>query len=341
MRVDDFDFVLPPEAIAQEPRPRGESRLLRLAAHGAERHRRVADLPEILRPGDLLVLNDTRVIPSRLFGTRAPGGGEVELLLVEPAAGGDPRRWIALTKPGRKTRTGAKISFPGLEAEVEATREDGSRIVVFSEDPWPHLERLGHMPLPPYIERSDTAADRERYQTVYSAAPGAIAAPTAGLHFTREILDALARRGVESTTLTLHVGLGTFKPMKAQDVEDHVMEAERYEVPPSAADAVARTRARGGRVVAVGTTATRTLETVADGGGLISPGSGRTALFITPGFEFRVVDALLTNFHLPRSTLLLLVSAFAGREAILAAYEEAIREGYRFYSYGDAMLLER
>ena len=341
MRVDDFDFELPPEAIAQEPRPRGESRLLRLAAAGAARHRRVADLPEILRPGDLLVLNDTRVIPSRLFGKRAAGGGEVEVLLVEPAPGGDARRWIALTKPGRKTRVGAAVEFPGLAAEVEQVREDGSRIVLFSEDPWPHLERLGHMPLPPYIERGDTAADRERYQTVYSAKAGAIAAPTAGLHFTREILGALVERGVETTTLTLHVGLGTFKPMKAERVADHVMEAERYEVPEAAAAAVERTRARGGRVVAVGTTATRTLETVAAGEGLISPGSGRTALFITPGFEFRVVDALLTNFHLPRSTLLLLVSAFAGREAILAAYAEAIEEGYRFYSYGDAMLLER
>lgn len=341
MRVDDFDFELPPEAIAQEPRPRGTSRLLRLSATGAERHRTVADLPEILAPGDLLVLNDTRVIPSRLFGRREPGGGELEVLLVEPAPGGGPERWIALTRPGKKTRPGARIVFDGLEAEVEAAREDGSRVLRFSADPRPHLDRLGHVPLPPYIERGDTAEDRERYQTVYSRSEGAIAAPTAGLHFTAGLLAALEQRGIETTTLTLHVGLGTFKPMKVDQVADHRMDAERYEVPPAAAAAVARARERGGRVVAVGTTATRTLETVARDGGRIAPGSGRTDIFITPGFAFRVVDVLLTNFHLPRSTLLLLVSAFAGRDAILAAYAEAIREGYRFYSYGDAMLLER
>lgn len=341
MRVDDFDFELPPEAIAQEPRPRGSSRLLRLAALGAARHRGIADLPEILHPGDLLVLNDTRVIPSRLFGQRQSGGGEVEVLLVEQAPGEDPRRWLALTRPGKKSRPGTRIVFEGLEAEVKAAHEDGSRTLRFSEDPAPHLEHLGHMPLPPYIQRSDTAADRERYQTVYSKKAGAIAAPTAGLHFTQEILAALAAKGIETTTLTLHVGLGTFKPMKVDKVEDHRMDAERYEVPEAAAEAVARTRKRGGRVVAVGTTATRTLESVAIGKGEIEPGSGRTALFITPGYELQVVDALLTNFHLPRSTLLLLVSAFAGRDTILEAYAEAIREGYRFYSYGDAMLIER
>ncbi len=341
MRVDDFDFQLPPEAIAQEPRPRGQSRLLHLAAEGPARHRAGADLPEILAPGDLLVLNDTRVIPSRLFGRREPGGGEVEVLLVEPAPDGDPAEWIALTRPGRKSRPGSRLEFGGLAAEVIAAREDGSRVLRFSEDPRPHLERLGHMPLPPYIDRADTPADRERYQTVYSAKDGAVAAPTAGLHFTPEILAALAARGVAATTLTLHVGLGTFKPMKVDQVADHRMDAERYEVPPAAAEAIALARRRGGRVVAVGTTATRTLETVATVGGQISPGSGRTDIFITPGFDFRVVDVLLTNFHLPRSTLLLLVSAFAGRDRILAAYAEALREGYRFYSYGDAMLLER
>lgn len=341
MLVDDFDFELPAEAIAQEPRPRGTSRLLRLAASGEERHRSVADLPKILRPGDLLVLNDTRVIPSRLFGSKLEGGGEVELLLVEALDKAEPRRWIALSKPGKRTRPGARLDFDGLAAEVEAVREDGSRVIFFAEDPLPHLEKLGHLPLPPYIQRPDTEADRERYQTVYSANAGAIAAPTAGLHFTREILAELAAAGIENTTLTLHVGLGTFKPMKVREVHEHQMEAERYEVPAAAAEAVARTRKRGGRVVAVGTTATRTLETVATEAGLIVPGSGRTALYITPGFPFRVVDVLLTNFHLPRSTLLLLVSAFAGRDKVLAAYAEAIREGYRFYSYGDAMLLER
>lgn len=345
MLVDDFDFELPAEAIAQEPRPRGTSRLLRLAASGEERHRSVADLPKILRPGDLLVLNDTRVIPSRLFGRKLAGGesggGDVELLLVEPVDPAEPRRWIALSKPGKRSRPGALLDFDGLGAEVEAVRDDGSRVVFFAEDPAPHLEKLGHLPLPPYITRPDTAADRERYQTVYSAKAGAIAAPTAGLHFTRELLGELAAAGIESTTLTLHVGLGTFKPMKVQNVLEHQMEAERYEVPTAAAEAVARTRERGGRVVAVGTTATRTLETVATEAGQIRAGSGRTALYITPGFPYRVVDVLLTNFHLPRSTLLLLVSAFAGREKVLAAYAEAIAEGYRFYSYGDAMLLER
>lgn len=341
MRVDDFDFELPPEAIAQEPRPRGTSRLVHLPADGPLRHRSVADLPEILLPGDLLVLNDTRVIPSRLFGRREPGGGGIEVLLVEPAQGGDPACWLALTKPGRKSRPGVRIAFGGLEAEVVATRDDGSRVLQFSEDPRPHLERLGHMPLPPYIARPDSAADRERYQTVYARQDGAVAAPTAGLHFTPEILAALQAKGVETATLTLHVGLGTFKPMKVEVVEEHRMDAERYEVPAAAAAAIARARERGGRVVAVGTTATRTLETVAAGGGLIAPGSGRTAIFITPGFPFQVVDVLLTNFHLPRSTLLLLVSAFAGRERILAAYQEAIAAGYLFYSYGDAMLLER
>jgi S-adenosylmethionine:tRNA ribosyltransferase-isomerase len=340
MRVDDFDFELPPGAIAQEARPRGKSRLLHLPAEGALHHRSVADLPEILAPGDLVVLNDTRVIPSRLFG-RAPGGGDVEVFLVEPDAGGDPARWVALTRPGKRSRPGMLISFEGLEGEVVATREDGSRVLQFSEDPRPHLPRLGHVPLPPYIARPDTAADRERYQTVYARADGAVAAPTAGLHFTPEILAALAAKGVETTTLTLHVGLGTFKPMKVAVVEEHRMDSERYEVPAAAAEAIARARARGGRVVAVGTTATRTLETVALDGGLIAPGSGRADIFITPGFAFRVVDVLLTNFHLPRSTLLLLVSAFAGRERILAAYREAIAAGYLIYSYGDAMLLER
>lgn len=341
MRVDDFDFELPPAAIAQEPRPRGTSRLLYLPSEGGTRHLSVADLPEILRAGDLLVVNDTRVIPSRLFGQAAGSSAAVEVFLVEPSPAGDAAEWIALTRPGKRSRPGMKIAFEGLAAEVLATRGDGSRLLRFSEDPRPHLERLGHVPLPPYIARPDTVADRERYQTVYARSEGAVAAPTAGLHFTPEILAALAAKEVETATLTLHVGLGTFKPMKVEEIAEHRMDAERYEVPAATAEAVERTRRRGGRVVAVGTTATRTLETVATEGGKIAPGSGRTDIFLTPGYPFQVVDVLLTNFHLPRSTLLLLVSAFAGRERILAAYQEAIATGYLFYSYGDAMLLER
>jgi S-adenosylmethionine:tRNA ribosyltransferase-isomerase len=333
----DFDYELPEERIAQEPAPRGESRLLVLDAEGPERHRRVRDLPGLLRPGDLLVLNDTRVIPARLYGLR--GEGRMEVLLVEKL--GD-REWEALVRPGRRARPGTEILFEGLTAEVVDKREDRYRLR-FSEPVEPHLDRLGHIPLPPYIHRPehrpehrpDEAADRERYQTVYARTPGAIAAPTAGLHFSEGLLEEIAAAGIGIARVTLHVGIGTFKPVSAEKVEDHRMDRERYEVGEETAQAIRRTRESGGRIVAVGTTVVRTLESSA---GLA--GSGSTELFITPGFRFRVVDVLLTNFHLPRSTLLMLVSAFAGRERVLAAYEEAIREGYRFYSYGDAMLVE-
>jgi S-adenosylmethionine:tRNA ribosyltransferase-isomerase len=340
MRAADFDFELPPSAIAQQASERGRSRLLVLDAEGEARHRTVADLPEILRPGDLVVVNDTRVIPARLFG-RAAGGGKVEILLLEEM---DAQTWLALCKPGRKTRPGDRIALDGLDATVEATLEDGRRRLHFSEPIGPHLERLGHVPLPPYIARPDEAADRERYQTVWAREAGAIAAPTAGLHFTPEILDALERRGIERAAITLHVGIGTFKPVQVDEVDEHVMDAERWMVPEATADAIAAARARGGRVVAIGTTVARTLESAVDAEGVVRAGSGRTALFIRPGFQFRAVDVLLTNFHLPRSTLLMLVSAFAGqggRLRMLDAYAEAIAAGYRFYSYGDAMLLER
>jgi S-adenosylmethionine:tRNA ribosyltransferase-isomerase len=327
----DFDYELPEERIAQEPAPRGESRLLVLDAEGPERHRRVRDLPALLRPGDLLVLNDTRVIPARLYGRR--GEGKMEVLLVEKLGGIEGVEWEALVRPGRRARPGTEIVFEGLSAEVVDKREDRYRLR-FSEPVEPHLDRLGHVPLPPYIHRPDEASDRDRYQTVFARTPGAIAAPTAGLHFSERLLEEIAAAGIGIARVTLHVGIGTFKPVSVERVEDHRMDRERWEVSEETAEAIRRTRESGGRIVAVGTTVVRTLES--SGG---AAGSGSTELFITPGFRFRVVDVLLTNFHLPRSTLLMLVSAFAGRERVLAAYEEAIREGYRFYSYGDAMLL--
>ena len=337
--TSDFDYELPPERIAQRPAPRGESRLLVLDREGAERHRRVRDLPGLLRAGDLLVLNDTRVIPARLFGRR-PGGGQVEILLTGRV---NDQEWDALVRPGRRARPGTILTLDeGLTAEVTEKEESGRHRLRFSEPIEPHLDRLGHMPLPPYIQRADEAEDRERYQTVWARQPGAVAAPTAGLHFTREILDALTAAGIATAHVTLHVGLGTFKPVTAERIEDHQMESERWELSEETAEAIRRTRARGGRVVAVGTTVVRTLESAALAGeGEIRAGSGATRLFITPGFQFQVVDVLLTNFHLPKSTLLMLVSAFAGRERVLAAYAEAIREEYRFYSYGDAMLVEK
>ena len=340
MLVADFDYDLPADRIAQRPVPRGESRLLVVDAPPARRHARVRDLPAILKPGDLLVVNDTRVVPARLFARREPGGGEVELLLVEKLGAAE---WDCLARPGRKTRPGARLRFAdGLAAEVASLAGDGRRRVRFSEPVEPHLERLGHVPLPPYIDRGDEPGDRESYQTVYAREPGAIAAPTAGLHFSTGLLDELGRRGVERAAVTLHVGIGTFKPIVAELVHEHRMERERYVVPETTAAALARARAEGRRVVAVGTTVVRALESAAlAGGGEVAAGAGATELFVTPGFRFRIVDALLTNFHLPRSTLLLLVCAFAGRERVLAAYREAIAEGYRFYSYGDAMLAER
>lgn len=353
MLTRDFDYELPDEAIAQHPVPRGESRLLVLDADGVERHRRVRDLPRILRAGDLLVLNDTRVIPARLFGRR-PTGGQVELLLVEPRG---PRDWDALVKPGRKARPGTVLTLEPaagetaedaagaaeVTVEVLARRDDGRHRIRFSEPIQPQLERLGHVPLPPYIKRPDDELDRDRYQTVWARRPGAIAAPTAGLHFTEEMLDELAERGIEHAPLTLHVGIGTFKPVTAKLVHEHRMDAESYEIPEETATAIRRARQKGGRVVAVGTTVVRALESASrcTEDDTVVSGRATTTLFITPGHRFRVVEVLLTNFHLPRSTLLMLVSAFAGRERVLAAYREAVELGYRFYSYGDAMLAER
>ncbi|MGE0641278.1 MAG: tRNA preQ1(34) S-adenosylmethionine ribosyltransferase-isomerase QueA [Thermoanaerobaculia bacterium] len=345
MLVADFDFDLPPTAIAQEARPRGTSRLLVVDAEGDARDRTVGDLPALLRAGDLVVVNDTRVIPARLFARRvspqasAAEPPQLELLLVEKIA---PRRWVALARPGRRARPGTRWELaPGLSAEVLEKHADGRHTFEFDAEVEPRLEALGHVPLPPYIARPDRPADRERYQTVWAERPGAIAAPTAGLHFTTALLDELAGAGIARAAVTLHVGIGTFKPVTAELVHEHRMESERYEVPAATAEAIAQTRSAGGRIVAIGTTVVRTLESAARPDGTVAAGAGRTELFVTPGFPFRVVDLLVTNFHLPRSTLLMMVAAFAGRERVLAAYRDAIARGYLFYSYGDAMLLAR
>ncbi len=343
MDVSEFDFDLPPDAIAQRPAPRGTSRLMTLdRATGAIAHRGVGDLPGLLRPGDLLVVNDTRVVPARLFGLDALGR-RTELLLVEKTE--NASAWDCLAKPGRRARPGVTFDFgSGLLGTVASKGESGRYRVVFSGTPLEEaLPRVGTTPLPPYIRREGGVADArdaEDYQTVYAREPGAIAAPTAGLHLTPDLLGALRDRGVEVASVTLHVGIGTFKPVKAERVEEHRMDPERGVVPAATAAAVRRAKAEGRRVVAVGTTSVRTLEAAArEQGGVVPAGPFETRLFLVPGAEFRVVDALLTNFHLPRSTLLMLVSAFAGRERVLAAYREAVAAGYRFFSYGDAMLV--
>jgi S-adenosylmethionine:tRNA ribosyltransferase-isomerase len=345
MHVSDLDFDLPEELIAQEPiEPRDASRLLVLPREGgASRHLRFADLPDLLSPGDLLVLNDSRVIPARLVG-RKESGGRIEVLLVEPLPGagpGAPVRWRAMAQASKPIRVGARLDFDGLAAAVEGVAGQGFYDVRFDLDDAGlarALERVGRVPLPPYIRRDPDAADRDRYQTVVAREPGSVAAPTAGLHFTPGLLARLDARGVERATVTLHVGPGTFLPVRASRLEDHRMHAERYDVPAGTAAAFAAARARGGRVVAVGTTAVRTLESAASDGGL-RPGPGRTDIFIRPGHAFRAVDALVTNFHLPRSTLLALVCAFGGAAPVLAAYRVAVEARYRFFSYGDAMAI--
>lgn len=357
MLVSEFDYNLPPELIAQEPLPeRGASRMLVLErASGSFFDRKFADLPELLVPGGLLVINNTRVIRARLFGRRigvraqqpSPSNpaarsfltGRVEVMLTGQL---DAETWEALVHPGRKIGVGERIVFgEGLEAEVVARGTFGERTLRFrwAGNFWEHLERLGHVPLPPYIHRDDRSEDAARYQTVYARPAGSVAAPTAGLHFTGEALARLRSRSVGIAELTLHVGLGTFQPVHAEQVEQHRLHPERYEIPPETAAAVNRALEEGRRVVAVGTTTVRTLEHAARQSGRIAAGSSETALFIYPGFSFRVTGGLLTNFHLPRSTLLMLVCAFAGREKVLRAYQHAVRERYRFYSYGDCMLI--
>jgi S-adenosylmethionine:tRNA ribosyltransferase-isomerase len=342
MKVSDFDFGLPPGAIAQEPvTPRDKSRLLVLRRDtGRVAHDVFAGIGSYFEPGDTLVVNNTRVIPARLFARREGSGATIEVVLLKDTGDGT---WEALVRPGRKARPGAILWFGAreLKATVRDTTRDGTRILAFEYegDFSALLDRLGKVPLPPYITREPAAADRERYQTVYGVHPGSVAAPTAGLHFTAELLERLGKQGIVVAPVLLHVGLGTFRPVRTEVVEEHHMHAEFYEVSASTAAAINRARETGKRVVAVGTTSVRTLETAAGPDGLIKPGLGWADIFIYPGYRFRVVDALITNFHLPRSTLLMLVSAFAGREKVLAAYEEAIREGYRFYSYVDAMLI--
>jgi S-adenosylmethionine:tRNA ribosyltransferase-isomerase len=341
MRLSDFDYALPEELVAQEPvSPRDASRLLVLRPEGPVEHRTFAELDALLAPGDLLVFNDTKVIPARLVG-RKESGGKVEILLCEPLAGGLGRRWRAMGQASKPIRAGARLDFDGLRARVERVAGEGFYEVRFEVDDaalGAELDRVGRLPLPPYIRRDAGAEDRERYQTVLAREPGSVAAPTAGLHFTADLLTRLAARGVERATVTLHVGPGTFLPVRASRLEDHRMHAERYEVPEATARAFARAREGGRRVVAVGTTAVRTLESAFTAGGLRA-GPGRTDIFILPGHEFRAVDGLVTNFHLPRSTLLALVCAFGGTDRVLDAYRHAVAHRYRFFSYGDAMAI--
>ena len=334
MRLEDFDYALPAERIAQRPaQPRDSSRLMVLdRTSGSIQHRSFRDLPTLLTPGDALILNETRVIPARLRARKLPGGGRVELLLLEREG---PRTWQALVG-GKGLRPGRRLQVEGgPEAEVVEQMDGARRLVRFDRPITPELERLGESPLPPYIRES--VRDPAEYQTVYARNPGSAAAPTAGLHFTPALLQSLEERGLRIGKVTLHIGLDTFAPVRASDPRRHAIHSEWCRVPEAALEAVAGARAEGRRVVAVGTTVVRALETAA--AAQLSPFEGRTDLFILPGFEFRLVDALLTNFHLPRSTLLMLVSAFAGRERVLAAYEAAKESGYRFYSFGDAMLI--
>lgn len=356
--VRDFDFELPPELIAQEAAPRGASKLMVLErATGALHHTTIDRTGEWLRPGDVVVLNNTRVFPARLLGRRDPSGGAVECVLlgrVEPrpaleGVGGDGSEdWEALMHPGQKLKPGARVRFEGpggvLLAEVLERKFHGRRIIRLRPEGNASVDdlvdALGHVPLPPYIHRADTPADRERYQTVFARSRGSVAAPTAGLHFTSALLDDLTRAGIERAEVTLHVGYGTFKPVRSAIVEEHRVDPERYEIPDASAAAINRALDAGRRVVAIGTTTTRALEDAAlRGGGRVPAGAADAAIFIHPGHDFRVIGGLVTNFHLPMSSLLMLVCAFAGREAVLHAYREAVAHRYRFYSYGDAMLV--
>jgi S-adenosylmethionine:tRNA ribosyltransferase-isomerase len=371
--IADFNFDLPDELIAQEPpAERGASRLLVLHRKaGNIEHSSFAQVADYLHSGDLLVLNNTKVFPARLLGRRLPGGGAVECLLLRqlptsqlptpktpessrddalggPLGVGSFTLWDALMHPGQKLKPGSEVLFEGdgvrLHGEIVAMHFHGRRTIRLwadgAVDVAEAIDRLGHVPLPPYIKRPDRPSDRVRYQTVYAREPGSIAAPTAGLHFTSATLAALEARGVERTEVTLHVGYGTFKPIRADRVDDHVVDPEAFAVTDAAANAITRARREGRRVIAVGTTTVRVLESMAIAGdGRIQAASGETTLFIRPGHEFRIVNGLITNFHLPQSSLLVLVAAFAGREQVLEAYRAAVQRGYRFYSYGDAMLI--
>lgn len=343
MNLSDFDFHLPDDLIAQHPAPkRDDSRLMVLnRANQTIEHQSFRDVCGFLNAGDCLVLNETRVFPARLHGFRPGSGGAVEMLLLRP----DGDCWEAMVRPGRRLRKGTEIAFDGsdIRAVVEAVLASGHRRVRFVAGALDDLlATQGHIPLPPYIRREDTAEDRERYQTVYAETDGSVAAPTAGLHFTPDLLDEIRDKGVSIARILLHVGPGTFKPVTTQDVRDHEMDAEFWDVSAEAADMVNGCRAKGGRIIAVGTTSVRTLETAAvaqDDDWYLARGSGWTRLFIYPPYTFKLVDGMVTNFHLPESTLLMLISSLAGRDFVMRAYEEAVQERYRFYSYGDAMFI--
>ena len=340
MKTSDFYYDLPPELIAQTPlEQRDESRLLCLdKATGEWSHRHFYELPNLLRPGDCLILNNSRVLPARLLGQRLPGGGACELLLLQDK--GD-KVWECLVRPGKHLRQGARVSFGNgeLTAEIAEVLPDGNRLVRFDYEGifLEVLERLGKMPLPPYIK--EELQDQERYQTVYSKINGSAAAPTAGLHFTPELLEKIAAKGIGIGYVTLHVGLGTFRPVKEDEIEQHDMHSEYCTIPQETADLINRTKASGGRVICIGTTSCRTVESWAGEDGSMTAAGGWTNIYIYPGYRFKVMDALVTNFHLPESTLIMLVSALAGREHTLAAYKEAVRERYRFFSFGDAMFI--
>ena len=338
LTVHDFDYELPESLIAQTPaEPRDSSRLLALDRRtGAMRHQFFSQIFEHIRPGDLLIANDTRVIPARLLGKRADTGGGVEVFLLHRRS---QDTWEVLVKPGKKMRPGQKVWFDdSLSCEVQDVTEFGGRVVRFMYEGLFEtvLDRLGETPLPPYIHQKLT--DPDRYQTVYARERGSAAAPTAGLHFTPTLMNKVKKMGADFAFVTLNIGLGTFRPVRIENIAEHVMHREFYSVPPETVERIQETKRRGGRIIAVGTTAVRTLESAAATGQLVA-GSGWSELFIYPGYEFRVIDALITNFHLPQSTLLMLVSAFAGRENVLAAYGEAVREQYRFFSFGDAMFI--
>lgn len=375
MRIDEFDYKLPEELIAQKPADRRDgSRLLVVDREkGSVEHRHFYDILEYLRPGDCLVLNDSRVIPARLFGRKITGqqandpgasdtenaptsGARVEFLLIRRVEmEGEDETWETMVRPGRRLKPGDRVCFSGpgsdipdgkpLEAKIIDYGEDGTRIVAFTYEGifMERLEEIGSMPLPPYIARPSEDEDRERYQTVYSRQEGSVAAPTAGLHFTEELLAKARDMGVETAYVTLHVGIGTFRPVKCENVEDHHMHFEEYTISKEAADTINRAKREGRRIISVGTTSTRTVESAAhrqDEIWQVTAGSSSTGIFIYPGYEFKIIDALITNFHLPKSTLLMLISAMYDREKVLEVYEEAIRERYRFFSYGDAMLIK-
>ena len=340
MKTSDFYYDLPKELIAQDPlEDRSSSRLMHLSlADGSIEHRHFTDILDYLKPGDCLVINDTKVIPARLYGHREKSGGVVDILLLKRMAGDT---WECLVKPGKKARTGERIVFGDgiLKGEIADVLDDGNRLIHFEYDGIFEeiLDSLGEMPLPPYITHK--LQDKNRYQTVYAVHDGSAAAPTAGLHFTKELLKKVEESGIAIAHVTLHVGLGTFRPVKVDDVEKHQMHSEFYVVEPDQAEIINRTKQNGGRVISVGTTSCRTLESVTDESGAVHAGSGNTSIFIYPGYRFKAIDGLITNFHLPESTLLMLVSALAGKENIMRAYEEAVKERYRFFSFGDAMII--